>query len=34
MYKSTYSFNNKYENISDEQLIEEIRLGDQLKRND
>ena len=33
MYKSTYSFNNKYENISDEQLIEEIRLGDNEAQN-
>ena len=23
-----YSFNNKYENIPDEKLIEQIRLGD------
>lgn len=28
MYKSTYLSNNKYENISDENLIEKIRLGD------
>lgn len=28
MYKSTYFSNNKYENISDESLIEKIRLGD------
>lgn len=28
MYKSAYFSNNKYENISDESLIEKIRLGD------
>lgn len=27
MYQNTYLFNNKYENISDENLIREIRLG-------
>ena len=28
MYKSAYFSNNKYEDISDESLIEKIRLGD------
>ena len=28
MYNTTYLPNNKYENISDENLIEKIRLGD------
>lgn len=28
MNKSAYSFNNKYENISDEELIEKVKLGD------
>lgn len=27
MYQNTYIFNNKYENVSDENLIREIRLG-------
>ena len=28
MYTNAYTFNNKYENLSDEDLINKIRLGD------
>lgn len=33
MTKSIYYFNNKYENLSDEELIEKIRLGDSEAQN-
>ncbi len=33
MYKSAYSFNNKYDDFSDESLIEKIRLGDNEAQN-
>ena len=28
MYNALYSFNNKYNDVSDEELIEKTRLGD------
>ena len=31
--KNLYYFNSKYENISDEELIEKIRLGDSQAQN-
>lgn len=33
MYKNAYSFNNKYDDFSDESLIERIRLGDNEAQN-
>lgn len=33
MYKSAYSFNNKYDDFTDESLIEKIRLGDNEAQN-
>lgn len=33
MYKNAYSFNNKYDDFSDESLIEKIRLGDNEAQN-